>query len=86
MGYKGGVKSIYAAIGLEQEFFFVDREAYLKRPDLQFCGRTVMGKQPSRNQEVHDHYQAPISYASAPLACMKEIQSICFKLGKTNFS
>ena len=51
LGYKS-VKGIQANIGLEQEFFFVPRDAYLKRPDLQLSGRTIMGKQPPRSQEV----------------------------------
>lgn len=43
-----GVKGVRADIGLEQEFFLVPRGAYLRRPDLQMVGRTVMGKQPPR--------------------------------------
>jgi glutamine synthetase len=35
---------------VSQEFFFVPRDAYLKRPDLQFSGRTVLGKMPPRSQ------------------------------------
>ena len=54
LGFKG-VKGVSANIGLEQEFFFVPRDAYLKRVDLQMSGRTVMGKMPPRNQEVRDY-------------------------------
>ena len=43
-------------IGLEQEIFFVPREAYERRLDLQFTGRTVMGRMPARGQEGWDHY------------------------------
>jgi glutamine synthetase len=35
---------------LEQELFFIPREAYERRMDLQFAGRTVMGKMPARGQ------------------------------------
>jgi glutamine synthetase len=49
------VTGVQAFIGLEQEFFFVPREAYYKRMDLQLAGRTVMGKMPPRSQEVCDH-------------------------------
>jgi glutamine synthetase len=38
-------------IGLEQELFFVPRDAYYKRTDLQLCGRTVIGKSAARGQE-----------------------------------
>lgn len=68
-------------IGLEQEFFLVPREAYLKRPDLQLSGRTVTGAFPARGQEMSDHYMAPPSLASKPIAAMKEIQKQCFKMG-----
>jgi glutamine synthetase len=79
LGYK--VKSLQANIGLEQEFFFVPRTAFLKRPDLQLAGRTVLGKFPPRGQEMSDHYYAPPSLASNALACMQEIQKQCYKLG-----
>ncbi len=68
-------------IGLEQELFLIGREAYYKRPDLQFTGRTVIGRSPARGQEMSDHYMAPLSAASPALACMKEIQMRCFKVG-----
>jgi glutamine synthetase len=68
-------------IGLEQEIFLVSREAYYKRPDLQFTGRTVMGRFPARGQEMSDHYMAPLSEATPVLACMQAIQEKCFKLG-----
>lgn len=53
LGYK--VKSLMTMIGLEQELFLIHRDAYLKRPDLQLAGRTVMGKAPPRGQEMCDH-------------------------------
>jgi glutamine synthetase len=68
-------------IGLEQEIFLVPRDAYYKRPDLQFAGRTVLGRLPARGQEMSDHYMAPLSEATPALACMQEIQERCFKVG-----
>ena len=68
-------------IGLEQELFFIPREAYERRMDLQFTGRTVLGKMPARGQEGCDHYMAPINVAGPAMACMKEIQQQCYKLG-----
>jgi len=74
----GGLK---ANIGLEQEMFLVPREEYYRRPDLQFSGRTVMGKLPARDQELCDHYMAPLTTHTPALECMKEIQRECFKMG-----
>jgi glutamine synthetase len=68
-------------IGLEQEIFFVPRDAYYKRPDLQFTGRTVIGKNAPRGQEMCDHYMAPLSTATSALACMQEIQDECWRMG-----
>merc|ERR1719446_996005 len=68
-------------IGLEQEIFLVPREAYYKRPDLQLTGRTVMGKEAPRGQEMSDHYMGPLSAVTPALACMAEIQEECYKIG-----
>lgn len=68
-------------IGLEQEVFFVHREAYYKRPDLQLTGRTVMGREPPRGQEMSDHYMGPPSSVTPALKCMQEVQAECFKMG-----
>jgi len=68
-------------IGLEQEIFLVPRDAYYKRPDLQLTGRTVIGKDAPRGQEMCDHYMAPLSSATPALACMQEIQDECWKMG-----
>ncbi|KAL1505117.1 hypothetical protein AB1Y20_008876 [Prymnesium parvum] len=77
LGHKA--TSVVPNIGLEQEFFLVPREAYFKRPDLQLCGRTVMGKSAPRGQEMCDHYMSQPNEKA--LACMREIQHECFKLG-----
>lgn len=74
----GGLK---ANIGLEQEMFLIPREEYYRRPDLQFTGRTIMGKLPARDQEMCDHYMAPLTTHTPALACMQEIQHECFKMG-----
>merc|ERR1712048_151039 len=68
-------------IGLEQEIFLVPREQYYKRPDLQLTGRTLMGKNAPRGQEMCDRYMAPLSSATAALACMQEIQDECWRMG-----
>jgi len=73
------VKTVQPNIGLEQEFFLVPRDAFYKRPDLQLTGRTIMGKQAPRGQEMCDHYMAPPNQLA--FECMKEMQDECFKLG-----
>jgi len=75
---RGGLVS---NIGLEQEVFLVPREHYYRRPDLQLTGRTVIGKNAPRGQEMCDHYMAPLSFATPALACMQEIQEECWKMG-----
>jgi glutamine synthetase len=75
---KGG---LVTNIGLEQEMFLVPRDQYYRRPDLQFSGRTIIGKNAPRGQEMCDHYMAPLSSATSALACMQEIQEECWKLG-----
>jgi len=79
LGFK--VKKVQAMIGLEQELFLIPKEAYSRRPDLQVARRTVVGKLPARGQEMCDHYMAPIALNSPVMACMKEIQDQCFKMG-----
>lgn len=72
-------KGVVPNIGLEQEFFLVPRDAYARRLDLQMAGRTVIGKQAPRGQEMCDHYMAPPNQYA--LECMKAIQDECFLLG-----
>mmetsp|Transcript_14784 Transcript_14784/g.30430 ORF Transcript_14784/g.30430 Transcript_14784/m.30430 type:complete len:706 (-) Transcript_14784:148-2265(-) len=81
LGYD--VDQIVANIGLEQEIFLIPRDQYLRRPDLQMTGRTVIGKNAPRGQEMCDHYMAPPSVeAGQPaLAAMQEIQEECWAMG-----
>ena len=51
---------VVANCGWEQEFFVVDREMYLKRPDLLYTGRTVLGALPARHQQTDMNYFAPV--------------------------
>jgi glutamine synthetase len=74
----GGLQS---NIGLEQEIFLIPRDQYVQRLDLMMTGRTIMGADAPRGQEMCDHYMASPSSATAALACMQEIQAQCFRLG-----
>mmetsp|Transcript_26999 Transcript_26999/g.65593 ORF Transcript_26999/g.65593 Transcript_26999/m.65593 type:complete len:706 (-) Transcript_26999:270-2387(-) len=75
------VPGLQSNIGLEQEIFLIPREEFIRRPDLQLTGRTVIGKDAPRGQEMCDHYMAPPSTTSPALDCMAEIQRQCFDLG-----
>lgn len=49
-------KKVSTTVGPEQEYFIISEEEYLKRKDLQLCGRTLFGAPVSRGQELEDHY------------------------------
>ncbi len=50
------VKDCSVSLGVEQEYFLVDKSLYEKRPDLVLSGRTVIGKSPAKGQQLDDHY------------------------------
>ncbi len=50
------VKRVLPSIGLEQEYFLVDRKIFLKRRDLYLTGKTLLGAMPSKGQELERHY------------------------------
>ncbi len=54
-------KQVVCNVGWEQEFFLVDREKYLARPDLVATGRTLLGAAPLRGQELSTNYFARLS-------------------------
>lgn len=54
-------ESVWATLGSEQEYFLVDRNFFVQRPDLVATGRTLMGARPPKGQELDDHYFGTIS-------------------------
>ncbi len=50
------VKHVISNLGWEQEYFLVDEELYSARPDLVLTGRTLMGHESAKNQQLEDHY------------------------------
>ena len=50
------VSSCRASLGIEQEYFLVDKALYHARPDLILCGRTLIGHAPAKGQQMEDHY------------------------------
>ncbi|MBD3387977.1 MAG: glutamine synthetase type III [Candidatus Altiarchaeales archaeon] len=69
----------FATLGPEQEYFLIDREFYLARPDLVMCGRTLFGNCPPKHQQMDDHYFGSIK--PRVLAFMEEVDRECWKLG-----
>lgn len=55
------VSKVTATLGIEQEYFLVDKALYYARPDLVMSGRTVFGHAPARGQQLEDHYFGSIS-------------------------
>jgi glutamine synthetase len=50
------VEKVSATLGLEQEYFLVDKSLFNARPDLMMAGRTVFGHPPAKGQQLEDHY------------------------------
>jgi len=72
-------KRVITTVGPEQEYFLIDKEVYLKRPDLINCGRTLFGARPPKGQELEDHYFGSLKPRVA--AFMKELEEDLWKLG-----
>ncbi|MDD3431775.1 MAG: glutamine synthetase III [Bacteroidales bacterium] len=73
------VKKVYAYLGWEQEYFLVDEGLYAARPDLLLTGRTLMGHESSKNQQLEDHYFGAIP--TRVMAFMQELEIESLKLG-----
>lgn len=50
------VKKVTPSLGVEQEYFVIDKALFATRPDLVMSGRTVFGHNPARGQQLEDHY------------------------------
>ena len=73
------VKRVNVTVGPEQEYFLVDKTLYDKRPDLIYCGRTLIGSMPPKGQEMDDHYFGVLKPRVA--AFMRELDAELWKLG-----
>ena len=71
--------NVQAMIGVEQEYFLVDRRFLALRDDLKLCGRTLFGAKPGKGQELEDHYFGSIG--SRVLAFMAEVEKRMLALG-----
>ena len=72
---------IYSYVGPEQEYFLVDREKYLQRPDLIYSGRTLFGAPAPKGQEMDDQYFGSIT--PRVKAFMEDLDTKLWKLGIT---
>ena len=73
------VKKVTSNLGWEQEYFLVDEGLYAARPDLLLTGRTLMGHDSAKNQQMDDHYFGAIPERVA--AFMKELEIVALELG-----
>ena len=77
-----GDESVYrvtTTLGVEQEYFLIDRGYFAMRPDLVMARRTLIGAEPSRGQQLEDHYFAGIP--ERVQGCMAEVERELYKLG-----
>ena len=73
------VKKVHTNLGWEQEYFLVDEDLYFARPDLMLTGRTLMGHDSAKNQQMEDHYFGTIP--ERVQAFMKELEIRALELG-----
>lgn len=72
-------RQVISTLGIEQEYFIVDRELYNRRPDLLYTGRTLFGAPPPKGQEMDYHYYGHIKPRIAKF--MQQVDTELWKLG-----
>ena len=73
------VKKVSSYLGWEQEYFLVDEGFYATRPDLLLTGRTLLGHESAKNQQLEDHYFGSIP--TRVTAYMKDLEFEAYKYG-----
>ena len=73
------VKKVTCNLGWEQEYFLVDEGLYSARPDMMLTGRTLMGHESAKNQQMDDHYFGTIP--DRVQAFMKDLEIQALELG-----
>ncbi|WP_347712574.1 glutamine synthetase III [uncultured Fretibacterium sp.] len=74
-----GIRSVRMTVGAEQEFFLLDRPRAQGRPDIRFCGRTLIGAQPAKDQKLDHHYLGAIP--PRILSYMEDVERDLARLG-----
>ncbi|MDY6309432.1 MAG: glutamine synthetase III [Oribacterium sp.] len=73
------VKHVQTTVGSEQEYFLIDKELYKDREDLLLCGRTLIGANAPKGQEMEDHYFGVLKPRVAEF--MHDLDEELWKLG-----
>jgi len=69
---------VVTTIGTEQEYFLIDKAFYTLRPDLRITGRTLLGAEPPKGQQLEDHYFGSIK--DRVLAFMQDSETELYKV------
>lgn len=77
--FDADVNHVTSFLGWEQEYFLIDESLYAARPDLVMTGRTLMGHESAKNQQLEDHYFGSIP--SRVEAFMLDLEIESHKLG-----
>lgn len=77
--FKNPATKVFSTLGVEQEYFLIDREYYNQRPDLKQTGRTLFGRTPAKHQQLEDQYFGNIPERA--FAFMTEVEYEAYKLG-----
>lgn len=73
------VNKVTVTLGWEQEYFLIDKALARTRPDLMIAGRTLLGHQAAKGQQLDDHYFGAIP--GRVLAYMRDLEQECLLLG-----
>lgn len=73
------VTKVFSYLGWEQEYFLIDEGLYATRPDLLLTGRTLLGHESAKNQQLEDHYFGAVP--SRVAAFMKDLEFEAYKYG-----
>lgn len=73
------VSKVNATLGWEQEYFLLDKALAFSRPDIVMTGRTLIGSQAAKGQQLDDHYFGVIP--DRVLSFMSDLEKECTKLG-----
>ncbi len=77
--FKKNAKKVSSMLGIEQEYFLVNKDKFKDRKDLMYCGRTLVGAKSAKGQELDDHYYGTIR--SKVLKFMNEVDKELWYLG-----
>ena len=79
LAFNAAPEHVTITLGAEQEYFLIDREFYLRRPDLIQTGRTLFGSPPAKHQQLEDHYFGAIK--PRVINFMAEVEEELWRLG-----